>query len=179
MRTHTGNPYRNTEDSCPTPSIRKDLKKSKNYNQILGLLAARRFMKSPAPSPANAATGCCHRTRRRRKPHRTKALKRTAVDARRRGRAEADAKQPSVGAASRAPSALDRNSPPTTNVGARSSSSIHPPSNRSNHSLIRILERQDQLHPPPPRTAHDPRATPVQGLQAWRPTSIGSPPAPE
>ena len=55
-RTHTGNPYRNTEDSCPTPTIRKNLKKSKNYNQILGLLAAGRFMKSPAPSPANAAT---------------------------------------------------------------------------------------------------------------------------
>ena len=128
------------------------------------------------------------------KLHRQKALRRVEVDTHPNGRDKGIADSPSTGAAPQAPTTLDQSSPPTIIGG--NSSSIHSPTIRQTHSCRCIFAkdvpaplqtsrknasraRKKPAGPPPPRTTRHRRPTPVQISHTRRPTSTGSPSAPE
>ena len=140
-------PYRNTNDSCPSLLTERAPNKTEITTRSLdpfSTTVGQRLWPSP-PNPRPTRT------------HRTKALTNRR---RRHGRAEGNAEQASVGAAPRAPSAMDPSSPPTTTAARGSSSSIHPPRYRSTRSLLRILRTRGRLKPPP--------------MRRWQPSARGT-----
>jgi hypothetical protein len=166
-------------DSCPTKFLERATRKTEIIAWSLDPFQ-KEASRNPLPPPPNHADA--DRCRANLRPKRTpshRGFERTAEDTRRHGRVEAGTETPSVGAAPQAPLAKDRSSPMTTAAATGRSSSIHPPANRITRSLYRTLRRGDRLEPPPPRTTRRRQPTPVQISHKGRPTSTGSPSAPE